>query len=109
MAAQPVIRIAEMKFSSAETQLAARLELRGPITAETSAVLENTVCSLMPRFRLIVLDFSRVDHVDSTGLSALASVYVLAKGANCDLEIDNPKLRLKDRLRDWWQAVIFSG
>lgn len=105
-AGDPVIHIAKLTLVSEDRAFAANLKLRGPITAETSPVLENTLCSLMPKFRLIVLDFSQVDHVDSSGLSTLASMYVLAKGVNCDLEIDNPKLRLRDRFRNWWHSLI---
>ena len=106
MAANPVIRMAELKLESNHDLGEPTLRATGRITSTTAAALENSIRALIPGFRRIVLDLSNVDYIDSSGVGTLASLYQQARRANCDLEIDNPKPQIKDRLRAWAEKVF---
>jgi anti-anti-sigma factor len=75
----------------------------GKITAENSGVFQKEIRDLIPKsdgqiatnaYR-IVLDLSKVMHVDSTGLGALLAAWTAAQQTGCDLEIANLNPRVE--------------
>jgi anti-anti-sigma factor len=107
MAANPV-GIAKLRLESNHKPSEATVRARGRITSATSATLERTFRDLIPSFQRIVLDISNVDYIDGSGLGALVDLYRFARKTNCDLEISNPKSRLKHLFRSWLHSV-FEG
>lgn len=81
----------------------------GKINSTTAALLQTTVRQLIPDNKRIVLDLTAVEYIDSTGLGALVSVYLAAGKANCELEISNPKPRVRDLLNITKLASVFEG
>jgi anti-anti-sigma factor len=69
-------------------------------------MLEGRLQELIPEFRRIVLDLSSVEYIDNSGVALLANVYARARQADCDLEIGNPKRRLRDRVRNWLDSAL---
>jgi anti-anti-sigma factor len=108
MAANPIIRIAELRLLSNDEPSTSMIRLAGRITSATCPAIERTLCALIPQFRRIVLDLSNVDHIDNSALGILAGLYVQARKVDCDLEIANLKPHLRDRLRSWLESV-FGG
>lgn len=108
MAANPVARIAELSLTSNHKASTNKVPLAGSITSATGPALERTLCRLIPNFQRIVLNLSNVEHIDNSGFGVLVNVYIRAKRENCDLEIENPMPRLKDRLQSWLHSV-FEG
>jgi anti-anti-sigma factor len=108
MAAHPVISLADVRLEPKGRIFEITVRARGRLTAATSAALERTVRDLTPQFKRIVLDFSKVTHIDGPGLAILVNVYLQARRANCDLEIANSIPSLKQRLRNWLKSV-FEG
>ncbi|MGZ4823565.1 MAG: STAS domain-containing protein [Terriglobales bacterium] len=74
----------------------------GKITAENSEVFQSQIRDLIPASRghvaaiacRIVLDFSNLTHVDSTGLGALLGAWKAAQRKGCELEIANMNPRV---------------
>jgi len=108
MAANPVIRIAELRLISNGEPSTSLVRLAGRISSATCPAIERTLGALIPHFRRIVLDLSNVDHIDNSALGTLASLYALARRADCDLEIANVKPRPKERLRSWLDSVFMG-
>lgn len=81
----------------------------GRITASTAQELQNTIRSLIPGAKRIVLDLSEVNYIDSSGLGALVSVYLSASKSHCELEMANPKQRIRDLFKLSRLATVFEG
>jgi anti-sigma B factor antagonist len=96
MAANPVIRPAELRLEPEKNLSETIVRAAGRITSATSAMLESTLRDLVSDSKRVVLDLTKVDYIDSSGLGALVSVYMHARRINCDLEIANPKQRITD-------------
>jgi anti-sigma B factor antagonist len=109
MSANPVIRAPELKLETEKKNSETTVRGTGRITSATSATLENTLRDLIPEGKRIVLDLTNVDYIDSSGLGALVSLYTHARRANCDLEIANPKPRVRDLFSRSGLASVFEG
>jgi|SRR5579864_326146 len=81
----------------------------GRITASTTQELQTTIRSLIPGAKRIVLDLSQINYIDSSGLGALVSVYLSASKAQCELEMANPKQRIRDLFKLSKLATVFEG
>ena len=81
----------------------------GRITASTASILEAPLRKLVSANKRVVLDLTGVEFIDSAGLGALVSVYMHARGNNCELEIANPKQRLRDLFNRSRLSAVFSG
>ncbi len=71
----------------------------GNLTYETAATFKAQVKPLLSDCRRVLLDFSEVSYIDSSGLGALVGVYASAKGAGRDLQLSNVQPRIRDLLR----------
>jgi len=114
MAANPVIRSAELRLESEKKGSETIVQATGRITSTTSATLEQTLRDLVSTSKRVVLDLTGVDYIDSSGLGALVSVYLHASRTSCDLAIANPKPRIRDlfgrsRLASVFRAVQEAG
>jgi len=81
----------------------------GKITAATADYFQTTIRGLIPDTKRIVLDLTGVEYIDSSGLGALVSVYMAAGRAHCELELANPKPRVRDLLKITKLTTIFEG
>jgi anti-sigma B factor antagonist len=108
MAAHPVLSCVEAKLESNSIMFETVVRASGRITSETAVSLKRKILDLIPSYRRIVLDLSNVDYIDSCGVGMLLAAHTHAKGSNCELEISNPRPRLRDRLRNWFCSV-FEG
>ena len=114
MAANPVIRPAELRLEPETKGSETIVRATGRITSTTSATLEQTLRDLVSTNKRVVLDLTGVDYIDSSGLGALVSVYMHAARTTCDLAIANPKPRISDlfgrsRLASVFRAVQEAG
>ncbi len=62
---------------------------RGRLVADYRDDFYDAVQPLIPGSKQIILDFSEVTHMDSSGLGTVVRLYVKAKGAGCDLQLLN--------------------
>ncbi|HEV7519646.1 MAG TPA: STAS domain-containing protein [Candidatus Angelobacter sp.] len=81
----------------------------GKITAATADYFQATIRGVIPDTKRIVLDLTGVEYIDSSGLGALVSVYMAAGRAQCELELANPKPRVRDLLKMTKLSTIFEG
>jgi anti-sigma B factor antagonist len=81
----------------------------GRITAATTELFQSTIRGIIPDNKRIVLDLTGVDYIDSSGLGALVSVYMAAGRAQCELELANPKPRVRDLLNITKISSIFEN
>lgn len=109
MAANPVIRPAELTLEPEKKESEVTVRATGRITSATSATLEETLRDLIPGNTRLALDLTHVDYIDSSGLGALVAVYMHATRANCELEIVNPKSRISNLLSRSGLDKVFQG
>jgi anti-sigma B factor antagonist len=65
------------------------VECRGRLVAGVNDRFQLEVSRLIPGSKRILLDFTDVSHMDSTGLGTLVRLYVSAKSAGCVLQLIN--------------------
>lgn len=70
----------------------------GQLTAGLTANLKEQVKDLIPHAKLIVLDLTDLQHMDSSGLGTIVALYVSARRANCDLRLINFNKRVRELL-----------
>jgi anti-anti-sigma factor len=109
MAANPVSRPAELRLEPEKGASETIVRATGRISSATSATLEGALRDLVSTNKRVVLDLTGVEYIDSAGLGALVSIYMHARRANCDLEIANPKQRIRDLFSRSRLASVFEG
>jgi anti-sigma B factor antagonist len=109
MAANPFIRPTELRLEPERRESETTVRATGRITSATSLTLENTLRDLISDNKRVILDLTNVDYIDSSGLGALVAVYMHATRANCELEIANPKARIKDLFGRSGLGSVFKG
>ena len=87
MAQDATTRTLILKFE--QTGSTATIRCSGRLVSGVADQLYNQVRELTPASRLIVLDFSELTHMDSSGLGTLVRAYVHSKSAGCTLELVN--------------------
>jgi len=65
------------------------VECHGKLTFEHAPQLRNEVRNLLPAEKRILIDMKQVQHMDSSGLGALATLYVHCRTRGCKLELIN--------------------
>jgi len=109
MAANPVIRPAELVLEPEKKETETVVRARGRITSSTSATLQNALRDLVSTSKRVVLDLTNVDYIDSSGLGGLVAVYMHASRTGCDLEIMNPRPRIRDLFSRSGLASVFAA
>jgi anti-sigma B factor antagonist len=70
----------------------------GRLTAGLTPNLKEQVRDLILHARLVVLDLTDLQHMDSAGLGTIVALYVSARRANCDLRLINFNKRVRELL-----------
>lgn len=109
MAALPVTRPAELILEPEKKETETVVRAKGRITSSTSATLETTLRDLVSSSKRVVLDLTNVDYIDSSGLGALVAVYMHATRSHCDLEVANPRPRIRDLFTRSGLASVFAA
>jgi anti-anti-sigma factor len=109
MAANPIVRSPELTLDSHKEGSVTTVRANGRITSGTCDTLEATLRELATENKRIVLELTGVDYIDSAGLGALVSVYMHARKTGCDLEIANPKQRIRDIFTRSRLGSVFEG
>ena len=79
-----------------KTPTEATVRCSARITMETSDQLRDTARKLIAESKRLVLDFSDVHYLDSSGLGMIVGVYISAKKARCQLKLINLSPRVKE-------------
>jgi len=99
----------DLKFDVPKAPGETILLCAGRITADTAPMLQSTVRLLIPESKRIVLDLANVDMMDSSGVGALAALWVSMKRANCEFRLINLNERVKRLLRIVNLMAILEG
>ncbi len=108
MAAVPV-STSELKLEIVKAPEGILVLFKGKINSTTSGMLRTEVRNVIPGAKRIVLDLTDVTYMDSSGLGVLVSLYVTAKGQNCELKVIHLNQRLQELFRLTKLASIFEG
>jgi anti-sigma B factor antagonist len=71
---------------------------RGRLVSGVCSFFNNKICGLVPGSKVIVLDFTDLEWVDSMGLGTLVRIYVSCKRSGCELRLINLGPRVKEML-----------
>ncbi|MGA8540048.1 MAG: STAS domain-containing protein [Terriglobales bacterium] len=95
MAADP-LSTPTLTLVTEKTATEATIRCSGKITAENAAELRDAARKLIAENKRLVLDFSDVQYLDSSGLGMIVGVYISAKKARCPLKLVNLTPRVKE-------------
>lgn len=70
----------------------------GKLNSDTAPQFKSEIKDLLPHYRCVVLDFTHVIAMDSSGLGAVASLYVSAHSAQCEFQLVNFNQRVRELL-----------
>jgi anti-anti-sigma factor len=108
MAANPV-PTPDLNLEVVKTPEETVVHCTGRIISSTLQQFQDTVRGLIPETKRIVLDFTDLRYIDSSGLGGLVGIYLSAKRSNCELKMINLGERIKELLRLTQLAKIFEG
>lgn len=70
----------------------------GKLNSSNAPQFKSEIKDLLPHYRRVVLDFTHVIAMDSSGLGAVASLYVSAYSAKCEFQLVNFNQRVRELL-----------
>jgi anti-sigma B factor antagonist len=108
MVANPVSRPEELRLEPEQGTSEVVVRATGRITSSTSTKFEETLRDLLSHDKRLVLDLTNVEYIDSSGLGSLVAVYMHASRINCELELANPRTRVRDLFSRSGLASFFS-
>ena len=97
MSAVPV-RSHRLKMHSQVSEGETLVRCSGRLTSDYAEEFKQEIRKLIPGAKVLVLDFTHLEYLDSSGIGAVVRVYVTAKGANCELRLVNFNQRVRDLL-----------
>jgi anti-sigma B factor antagonist len=95
MATNPV-PISQLVLAIDKTPAETIIHCTGRITSNTTDSLKTAVKPLFSEAKAVVLDFTNVSYMDSSGLGTMFGLYVSAKAAKCPLRV----IKLNERLKE---------
>ena len=81
MAANPLSPFRGLQLSTVKKGETTTVYGSGRITLDNCDLLRSTIRGLIPEGKRIVFDMTDVNHIDSSGIGALVSVYLAASKA----------------------------
>lgn len=81
--------VSRLRVSIQRTSEVATVRCSGRLVTGVNDDFYNEVRQLFPDHKRIVLDFTELAHIDSSGIGTLVRLYVSAKSAACVLELNN--------------------
>ena len=109
MAANPAAPTPTLTLQTEKTPTETIVRCSGKINSETAGLLTSTARNLILETKVLVLDFTNVSYVDSSGLGGIMGLYVSAKRAGCKLKVINLNQRIKELFSITRLAPLFEG
>ncbi len=95
MATNPV-PTSTLSLSVEKTPAESILRCSGRITTETTDQLRQTARALLGESKCVVLDFTGVHYLDSSGLGMIVGLLLSAKKSGCKLKLVNLSPRVRE-------------
>jgi anti-sigma B factor antagonist len=109
MAASSALPAPELKLTAETNPAGIVFHCAGRITATSTSLLQEEVRPQLSQAKRVVLDLSKVDYVDSSGLGAIVRLWTSARKANCEFKVTNLTPRLKDLFTITNLSSVFEG
>jgi len=74
------------------------IECNGQLVSGTAGELHSVVKDLFPRTKHVILDLTGIKQMDSSGLGAIAGLYISAKAIGCRIELINLSQRVREMM-----------
>ncbi len=87
-----------LQLRTQQTPEAALVRCYGRLTRDVIEILLAEVRPLIPLRKKIVLDFTELAYLDSSGIGTVARLYVSAHNAGCELRLVNFNQRVRELL-----------
>jgi anti-anti-sigma factor len=85
------------------------VECYGKLTSENALKLRDEVRKLIPDHKNILLDLKGVPQMDSTGLGAVATLYVSARTRGCQIQVANASPQIRKIFSVTNLLLLFEG
>ena len=92
------VRSYRLKLHSQVSEAETLVRCSGRLTSDYAEEFKDEIRKLIPGAKVLVLDFTHLEYLDSSGIGAVVRIYVTAKGANCELQLVNFNQRVRDLL-----------
>jgi len=109
MVANPASPVPELKLVTERTPTETTIRCSGRVVSSTSDALKAAARSAMGQTKTVVLDFTNVSYLDSSGLGMIVGLYVSSKREGCKLKVTNLNQRLKELFSITRLAPLFEG
>ena len=70
----------------------------GRLTSQDAEEFKEQVRALIAGAKVLILDFTQLEHLDSSGIGAVVMLYVRSKNAGCELRLVNFNRHVRDLL-----------
>ena len=87
-----------LNLTTEKTPTESIVRCTGQVVTETVPQLRETARTLISESKRVVLDFTGVNYLDSSGLGMIVGLYLSSKGAGCQLKLINLSPRVKELL-----------
>jgi len=87
-----------LRIRSQVTESETVVRCSGRLTSEYAEEFKDEVRKLIPGAKILVLDFTQLEYMDSSGIGAVVRLYVSAKKENCELRLVNFNQRIRELL-----------
>ena len=87
-----------LRLQTSVTPEQAVVHCSGRLTSEFTEEFTEELRSLLAKCPLLVVDFTGLEYMDSSGLGAMVRVYVSARSAHRELRLINFNQRVRDLL-----------
>jgi anti-sigma B factor antagonist len=98
MAASPNVVKHLLKLETEKTPTQVTLRCSGRLVSDTCEQFHNAVRELMPTTKLLIIDMSEVNYLDSSALGTIIGLYLSSKRSGCQLKLVNLTPRVKELL-----------
>ncbi len=89
MAASAIVGKPVLQIEAQSDPIQVILHCSGKLVRETSEQWQQAVRERLRGTNLVVLDFTNINYIDSSGIGSLVGVYLAAKHAGCRLKLIN--------------------
>jgi anti-sigma B factor antagonist len=98
MAASPNVAKPVLKLETEKTPAQVILRCSGRLVSSTCDQFQGTVRELMPTTKVLVIDMSEVNYLDSSALGTIMGLYLSSKRVGCEFKLVKLTPRVKELL-----------
>ena len=98
MVASPTLLKSVFEMETKKSAIETTVRCSGRLVSDTCDKFQTAVRELIPTTKLLVLDMTGVNYIDSSALGAIIGLYLSSKRAGCQLKLTNLAPRVKELL-----------